>query len=179
MLETRAGWRVNASPGPDQETDVSDPKTAAILKRFWPKVARGGPDDCWLWTAGVNHAGYGSMGGGRGVTLLAHRVSWEVHRGPIPQGLFVCHHCDNPPCVNPRHLFIGSQRDNMDDKVRKGRQRRGQCHCLAKLTEVDVQSIRRRYAASSITQQALADEFGITQSNVSMIVNGVTWSNLT
>lgn len=107
-------------------------RTVALLAaRFWDKVAidRG----CWLWTAGTRH-GYGAISeGGRGSPMImAHRFSWEFHFGPIPDGLGVLHKCDNPPCVNPAHLFLGTQGDNMRDKAVKGRdfaRNRGITHC--------------------------------------------------
>lgn len=101
-------------------------KPIPVVERFWPKVAKRGPDDCWLWTAQTNPAGYGQIGvgsltdGTRGYAF-AHRVSYELANGPIPPGFFVCHKCDVRRCVNPSHLFLGTQHDNMRDCSRKGR----------------------------------------------------------
>lgn len=88
--------------------------------RFWAKVAKG--DDCWLWTGAV--AGYPGNDYGAFNKGKAHRFSWELHRGPIPAGLFVLHKCDVTRCVRPDHLFLGTQKDNMQDMVAKGRGRR-------------------------------------------------------
>lgn len=96
-------------------------RPVAAEDRFWSKVDKsGGPDACWTWTAARNRNGYGQFWQGRN-GIVVHRFSWMMHNGPIPVGLFCCHHCDNPPCVNPAHLFIGTNSDNMRDAQRKGR----------------------------------------------------------
>jgi len=90
-------------------------------ERFWAKVDR--TDDCWLWTACRTTHGYGQFRPERSRGAQAHRVAWELTNGPIPAGMLVLHRCDNPPCVNPAHLFLGTQSDNMRDMYAKGRGR--------------------------------------------------------
>lgn len=94
-----------------------------LAVRFWRFVVRGTTDDdCWGWVGATQHPGYGRIGvGGGGNVGFAHRVSWELHNGPTPNGLFVLHRCDNPPCTNPRHLFLGTQQENLKDMTAKGR----------------------------------------------------------
>lgn len=96
-------------------------RTRSLAARFWAKVNK--TPTCWLWTANRLPKGYGviNVGGRAGSQQLAHRVSWELHFGPIPDGLWVLHRCDNPPCVRPDHLFLGTVQDNVDDMVTKGR----------------------------------------------------------
>lgn len=89
--------------------------------RFTANVQKGGPEECWPWTGATNFKGYGDFSD-RGQKRRAHRMTWELHYGPIPAGLFVLHRCDNRPCCNPNHLFLGTSSDNAWDRVKKGRQ---------------------------------------------------------
>jgi hypothetical protein len=140
-----------------------------VEDRFWSKVRK--TDDCWTWTAAVQGNGYGvfSMptGHGKGRVERAHRVAWELSYGPIPEGMDVCHRCDNPPCVRPKHLFLGSWDENMADARRKGRTERWQ----VKLSPVQVQEIRVRHGVLGETGASLARRFGVSPALVSMIVN--------
>lgn len=144
-----------------------------LAVRFWRSVDRSG--DCWLWMKALDRGGYGAIGadGGRKI-LKAHRVSWELHRGEIPAGLFVCHTCDNPRCVNPSHLFLGTNADNAADMARKGRAPRGSQRRLSKLTEEQVSAIKH----SSEKGIDLARRFGVSQTQISVIRNGREWKHV-
>lgn len=152
-------------------------------ERFWAKVQRGGPDECWEWRGWRHTFGYGVMARAK---VLTHRYSWEIHFGPIPAGQSVCHRCDNPPCVNPRHLFLGSQADNARDMWAKARgskpprghidNQHGEANRMAKLTGVKVDDIRRLYATGRYRQRQLAAMFGIKQQAISKIVRNQRWA---
>ncbi len=131
---------------------------------------------CWNWDGQRGEKGYG-------IFLLnrkgagAHRVAWTLARGPIPDGLFVLHSCDNRACVNPSHLFLGTNRDNVEDMLRKGRQPRGEAKTLAKLTEATVRALRVcRRAGFSV--RSMAEVVGVSTKTVRDAINGVTWGHV-
>jgi hypothetical protein len=93
------------------------------IKSFWEKVEKTGEETCWKWKGYKNRQGYGRIGIAASTCVNAHRVSWYIHNGPIPKKIFVCHKCDNPECTNPKHLFLGSRQDNMNDMMLKKRGR--------------------------------------------------------
>lgn len=136
---------------------------------------------CWEWSGHRNNKGYGAMSQGR----LAHRVAWEEANGPIPPGCVVCHHCDNPPCVNPEHLFLGTQRDNLRDASGKRRlsptsltnlrgRSVGYTSEKRRFSDEQVACIRSRYAEGE-RQVVLASEFGVAQGIISSIVRRETY----
>jgi hypothetical protein len=132
---------------------------------------------CWFWLGCLNGDGYGGIKiAGR--SLLAHRASWETFNGPIPDGLCVLHRCDIPCCVNPDHLFIGTQLENIEDRTRKGRGRKigyaGEAHPLAIMTAEDVKTIR----ASQEQQDVLAGRYGVSQAHISNIVRRKKWKHV-
>lgn len=170
-----------------------------FLARFWSRVYVAGATDCWSWIGATTSRGYGAIVT-RGPRTMdaAHRVSWSLaNASPIPAGSFVCHACDNPLCVNPAHLFLGSPADNMRDKVAKGRASRigpkGEAHADAKLTEADVLEIRRRYRegragrppatgkfqkTGAVTLRSLAADYGVDHTQILRAVRGDQWGHV-
>ena len=153
------------------------------IARFWPKVDRSaGPDGCWLWTA-AKLFGYGVFTVGR-KTMKAHRVAWELTNGPIPDGpgyhgTCVCHRCDVRACVNPSHMFLGTQGENMADRDAKGRQARqqGETHGGAKLSAEQVASMRSDRTAGMLLRE-LAAKYGVSESQAHRIVTGKRWAHV-
>lgn len=145
-----------------------------ISDAFWEKVEKKSDDECWEWLASIQEDGYGSFKG-----KLAHRVSWELTNGNIPLGILVCHKCDNCSCVNPNHLFLGTQLDNMQDMVSKGRgyDKSGENNPKAKLTEKDVFEVHRM-RNSGISSKQIARNFGVTPTTIHYILSGKSWSNV-
>jgi hypothetical protein len=153
-----------------------------IADRFWEKVDRRGPDECWPWIRYRNHEGYGHFAITPGRVIGAHRAVWELTVGSIPNGLHVLHRCDNPPCVNPEHLFLGTNADNVQDsflkKRRKNRPRSGEQNNNAVLTEAAVREIRQILADGTHkrgTQSALARRFRVSVNLISLIKKGRIW----
>lgn len=143
--------------------------------RFDAKVERKGPSECWPWKGARFKFGHGNFSL-KGKATAAHRFAWIRTNGEIPLGLYVCHHCDNPPCVNPAHLFLGTAKDNSQDREKKGRgiRRIGSRSPRARVDEYKVVEIRR----SGLTQVEIAKRFGITQTTVSRIRRGVNWAHV-
>lgn len=141
---------------------------------------------CWLWTGARYTKGYG-VACHRSKRQAAHRLSYQLHYGPIPEGYQVCHKCDNPPCVNPLHLFLGTATDNMRDMAAKGRDgahtkpekvRRGSEAGQARLTDAQVIEIRARYDAGEIGMYQLSRQYGISKSQAGRIVRREAWTHL-
>lgn len=149
-------------------------KRKLTKERFEEKFAKG--NGCWDWTGFKNSVGYGYFRL-NGKSKLAHRVSWEIHVGEIPNGLCVLHKCDNPKCVNPLHLFLGTNQDNINDKVAKNRQSKlkGEVHGMSKLTEKQVVEIRN---IVGLSQRKIATIYGVHQTLIGLILRGENWRHI-
>ena len=149
--------------------------TANDIIRFWGKVQKTkNPNDCWNWLGYIFPNGYGGIKVNY-KTQYAHRVAYEITFGEISSGLLVRHECDNPSCVNPNHLIVGTTQDNIKDKVKKGRQARGETAGLHKLTNQQAQEIRNIYSQGKISQHQLAKMFGISQAQIWKIVSNKSY----
>lgn len=150
-----------------------------LFERFWDHVEKAGVNECWLWTGAINRLGYGTIGRGKGKHDRAHRVAYEIHYGPIPEGAHILHSCDVRRCVNPIHLRAGTHAENMREMRERGRQNppSGERNALAKLSAEQVLAIRARRAAGE-RQIALAREYGIDKSQVWNIVTRKVWKHI-
>ena len=163
----------------------------SLGERFWENVSKGGAGGCWIWTGTIDHKGYGRLrsGGRNGKSLLAHRVSLVIAGGPAANNQVVCHKCDNPLCVNPDHLFPGTQKENIRDAINKGRMAVGRANSRARLVDADVLRIRCMYSKAPRSRggkrkrngllKEIANRFGISVATVGDIVRGRTWKHLT
>ena len=134
---------------------------------------------CWIFLGNTDRDGYGVFGHGRSKQLRAHRASFEFYKGAIKKGMFVCHSCDKPSCINPEHLFLGTAKENTQDMIKKGRKANfeGSNHPLSKLDEIDVLFIRQEREFGKKLKD-IANKFGITFQTVSDICRGKTWKHL-
>lgn len=153
-------------------------------EKFWKKTNKRSDDECWEWAGQKDKDGYGVLSSsildGKIKRLRAHRYSWKMNFGDIPSGMFVCHKCDNPSCVNPKHLFLGTPKDNTQDMLKKGRRpnttgTRGEDHPKAKLTWEKVRLIRKLYLSSNYTNRELGKRFEIGDRQIGYIVRNETW----
>ncbi len=148
------------------------------LDRFWEKVNKLGPDDCWEWQAARTHDGYGEFGLD-GAIVKAHRFAYKMFVGQIPDGQIICHHCDNPPCCNPNHLFLGTDLINNHDMMSKGRNvvLRGVNNGFAKLNDNLVREIKQ-CLLDGMKQRDIAIQFRISKGTVSGIAKNRTWKHV-
>jgi len=155
-----------------------------LEKRFWEKVRKAG--ECWEFVGWRGRDGYGRIRGFRSQMIHAHRLSWILHYGTIPDELCVCHHCDNPPCVRPDHLFIGTHGDNARDREQKGRGKRvnGTNHHRSKLSPMDVRVIRRLYSRRDplmkrgLSSPQIAEIWDVDQTVISKIIRREIWGHV-
>ena len=168
-----------------EETNLF-PVKATIEERFWAKVPERPDVGCWIW-AGTSISGYPAIRMGRKNEpwLRAHRVSYEIHHGPVPEGLFICHKCDTPRCVRPDHLYAGTHVDNMRDMHERGREnitglrpaKPGSAHFMAKLSETDVHEIRKLRAAGCGLKE-IGKQYGIAPTHVHKIAHKKVWGHI-
>jgi hypothetical protein len=166
-------------------------RLTAPAEMFWKKVNKNGPipkhcpqlGRCWIWIGGKDRAGRGHFSyvkNGVRINLTAPRFSFEQEYGPLPASKpFACHHCDNPPCIRPSHLFVGSHQDNMDDCKNKGRMLAGEDNPQARLTLAQARKIRSLYAAGSHSQESLGKQFGLSQVAVGRITRNIAYKEAT
>lgn len=167
------------------------------ITRFWSKVDKNGPvpshmphlGHCWIWIASRMSTGYGAFNypNGNSPTQLSHRVAWQLSNGPIPNRLFVLHRCDNRKCVNPEHLFLGTNTDNVRDMIAKNRSpnlvknlgpvRRGSSQPNSKLIESQIIEIRR-LGTDGFSCQKIAEQFGVTHGAIRLIIKRERWSHI-
>ncbi len=146
-------------------------KRKTLFERLWDKVLK--TETCWIWQGSLKQNGYGQISENR-KKLYPHRVSYIFHKGLIPENMNVCHSCDNRRCVNPQHLFLGTQADNMNDMNNKGRHARGTKTNMSKLTDIQVIEIRSKYS-SGIKNAVLCKEYGVSHSTIHRVVHNKLW----
>ena len=152
----------------------------SVMDRFWRYVDKKAPDECWEWLKGKTTCGYGKSII-RNEIIGSHRISWMAYNNrEIPNGMCICHHCDNPPCVNPAHLFLGSSKDNVQDMLRKGRGQDtvGQNNPQAKLNETQVRLIRYWWSLGNMKCVRMARYFGVDPQTIYNVINRYTWSHV-
>lgn len=188
-----AHWRVLTNKTMNQESLATQPiaealfnvnLTEKILIRFWRKVEKLGPDECWNWKSTRSHYGHGQFSI-HYKKFVSSRISFFIANGEFPNRLFVCHRCDNPSCVNPAHLFLGTQKDNIQDMMAKGRgpakrvgnRVLGDSRVGAILTEAKVREIRSKHA-SGIAMRALGREYGVNRVTIRYVVKRRTWTHI-
>lgn len=149
------------------------PHSKPLQERFWEKVTIASPDECWEWNGAKLKAGYGFFRIDSHRNITAHKMSYMLANGDISYGLLVCHKCDNPSCVNPSHLFLGTSKENSQDMTSKNRQVRGEKASHPKKLSVDeVQEIR----VADWTHREIAKVYGVNQSTVTRIKNNKRWA---
>lgn len=150
-----------------------------FISRFWSKVDKKAPNECWVWKGSFKENGYpqlgvGSITNGTRTMRMAHRLSWLIHFGEVPPKQFVLHHCDNPKCVNPNHLYLGNNADNMRDAANRNRICNGTRHSFAKLNPAKVRRIRKLFSKGKNCHQ-IAKSLGVASATIQQVIEGQTW----
>ena len=149
-----------------------------LLKQFWESIDKKTNEECWEWIKGKTSKGYGTVRY-ENKTYLAHRLAYQLfHNKTLDKLIFICHKCDNPLCCNPNHLFQGTNKDNIDDKVNKNRQTKGETNANVKLTSEQVISIRTTYENRNITHRQLASIYNVTSPTITAILKRKTWKHI-
>lgn len=148
-----------------------NPNYRPLSERFWNRVRQGSASECWIWQGSTNTDGYGSVGY-LGKTIGSHRAAYMLTHGDIADNMHVCHTCDNPPCCNPAHLFLGTREDNIQDRCIKGRSRgpSREAHANTKLSVTDLESIRDLYATGNYSYRKLASMFGVHYASIGKVI---------
>ena len=146
-----------------------------VVQRFWNKVNKA--NECWIWIAAVDKDGYGVFNDGIRKYVKAHRFAYELFNGAIPKKNIICHHCDNPSCVNPQHLYLGTYQTNAQDMVRRGRMKKqnGTKNHMAKLNWSKVKKIRQMWNSGEYTQKQLADNFNVSRGCITGVIHNINW----
>jgi len=152
------------------------PKIKNYVTHFWSCLDTSDPDSCWEWPGTRAVAGYGVKRMNYKL-YLTHRLAYEYKNGPIPKGMYVCHKCDNPPCCNPSHLFLGWPQDNLRDAQQKGRMPKGEAHKKSKLKDNDITQIKA-LANSNASRAELANRFGVSRGTIVDVLYGRTWKHI-
>lgn len=148
----------------------------SLSERFWSKVSKKEENECWEWNGTKHISGYGILRV-NGKNEYSHRIGYQIMIGTISKNLFVLHSCDNPSCCNPKHLWLGTYKDNSDDMIRKRRRRsdKGELNPQHKLTEKQVVEIRSLYSTGKYTQRELGKKYNVTQGQISRIIRNMEW----
>lgn len=184
-MARKGHWKNHPVERPSRTRSKTGPRAIPPEQRFWQKVDKRGDDECWEWQGYRDRHGYGTIFTGNRANLRmwrAPRYSYYLHNGVDPADKMVLHSCDNPSCVNPKHLRLGTYADNNKESFAKGRNpnptRRGMDSRQSNLTDDDVREIRRRWKAGESTQTAMAKEYDVAQSAISSIVLYKTWRHI-
>lgn len=170
---------------PDSGRVIARRQPRSLTFRLWSRVDKSAdPDGCWLWQGSVNDRGYGQVrdepvgNAIRGIKITTHRAAWTLTHGTIPEGMGVCHRCDNPRCVNPSHLWLGTHAENLGDMKTKGRAARGDRSGTARLNSNQVRVIRKVLTAGGCARTDLAVLVDVSTSTIDNIANNLTWRHI-